>query len=255
MAKQTPAPSQENLPIADSPTSAPKLPDSPSLPTYSLPSGSKPRKPPTITPRSFSRFFTPKSSVERNGKISASRRALRDITTSASNHGRGRFAKGANKLDEQEAAASTHAVKRRRRIESSPDRSLDLSSPLKRIRNQSLELSEDDGADAGESSGESDAGKRPKGRRRKLTPKAISRSRCIRGPGHNLQQELYSHPWMSKDLHSRSNEAYSVGWQYETTRFSTLPQDTFISFNLAAPSNHTLSFCTASCNSKSSVCS
>ncbi|KAI9852214.1 MAG: hypothetical protein M1838_001451 [Thelocarpon superellum] len=47
--------------------------------------GGKPKKAPSVTPRTFRRFFTPRSSVTKSGHLSAARQALRDITTPALN--------------------------------------------------------------------------------------------------------------------------------------------------------------------------
>src|ERR1700712_3185143 len=48
---------------------------------------SKPKRPPPITPKRFSKFFTPRSSASQAARLSATRagRQLRDITTSAIN--------------------------------------------------------------------------------------------------------------------------------------------------------------------------
>ena len=251
MAEQTPASSQENVPTEDSPLPAPDLTSSPSLPAHGSASNSKLRKPPTITPRSFTRFFTPKSSAGSTGRIGASRQVLRDITASVSNQGKGkRSAQDASYPHEKELVASIRTIKRRRRVESSTDRSPEPSSPLKRICNQSLDVSEDEKADAEGTSNESDTGHRGKRHKRKLVPNSIPSSRCTRNPVSHLHHELYGEAWKSGAFAKRINQSYSVSWRYETTRFSTVPEDTFVSFNLAAPSDHTLPFCTASCKSK-----
>jgi hypothetical protein len=68
------------------PSSPPNLPSSP-LFHPPVGSGQKARKPPTITPKRFSRFFTPRSSASRRtpSKRSRSARQLRDITQDAIN--------------------------------------------------------------------------------------------------------------------------------------------------------------------------
>jgi hypothetical protein len=60
------------------------LPTPPASQEQNERSRTKPRRPPTVTPRTFTRFFTPRSSQE-SPKISTSRDALRTITNSAMN--------------------------------------------------------------------------------------------------------------------------------------------------------------------------
>ena len=120
----------------------------------------KPKRKPTVTPRTFTRFFTPRSSLERGRKIGTSRRILRDITASGSNRKdvSRRRTQGDSKIqilktdddvddnnDDDEFAHNSKNRKRYRPI--SPDTTPDLSSPLKRMRSQSLELLEDNDTD------------------------------------------------------------------------------------------------------------
>ena len=257
MAEVTPAPSQENIAIAGSPPTAPNIRKSPFLPTFGSANNDKPRKPPTITPRSFTRFFTPKSSLERGSRVGASRQALRDITASAANRrGRKSPRKDVVKLSDHQGISPTHGIKRKRTKAYSPIPTPDLSSPLKRIRNQSLELSEDDRSDAErfESSSEAEQFLTPVTTgfaRRKHATNPISRSRCTKGLGRNLQRELYGQSRKLERLVGVNSHSCPGDWQHETANFSTKPEDRYVSFNLAAPSDHTIPFCTVGCNCKS----
>lgn len=255
----TPIGSQENVISSqaastdhkENPSSSPVLPQLPK--EY----GSKPRKPPTITPRSFTRFFTPKSSLERGGKIGASRQALRDITASASNRrGRRTPTKDTIQIYENDFEGTAGISERRKRktaasIDTTPDR----SSPLKRIRNQSLDIVEDDETDIESvvSQDEPEDDLQSFGRKHAIRASAIepiSGSEYRDGLGRDLRREIGTYGRITK---ARSPYAGgSKDWQYETTNFSTRPEGVFISMNVAAPSEHTDPFCTASCNSKPS---
>lgn len=113
----------------------------------------KPKRKPTVTPRTFTRFFTPRSSLGRNGKIGKSRKILRDITESGSNRngGSGRRRHVDDKIrsleegdDGDEEEFLDIPQKRKRYQPISPEPTPDLSSPLKRMRSQSLEILEDE---------------------------------------------------------------------------------------------------------------
>jgi len=116
-----------------------------SLPTPSASSQkseSRPKQLPTVTPRRFKRFFTPRSSLKRNVKIGASRQVLRDITAGDSNRRsvgrRQSFSKDVIRIFEDQSESFNSASKKRKRgIPVSPDTTPDNSSPLKRIRGAS----------------------------------------------------------------------------------------------------------------------
>lgn len=113
----------------------------------------KPKRKPTVTPRTFTRFFTPRSSLGRSGKIGKSRKILRDITESGSNRtgGSGRRRHVDDKihfLEEGDGDDDDEFLdipqKRKRYQPISPEPTPDLSSPLKRMRSQSLEILKDE---------------------------------------------------------------------------------------------------------------
>lgn len=117
----------------------------------------KPKRKPTVTPRTFTRFFTPRSSLGRSRKIGASRQILKDITESGSNrkgcYRRRRQVGGRiqslEECDDYDDGFSDISQKRKRYQPISPDPTPDLSSPLKRMRSQSLEILEDEAINDG----------------------------------------------------------------------------------------------------------
>ena len=128
----------------------------------------------------------------------------------------------------------------------------DRSSPLKRIRNQSLEISEDEGSDTGTIGSRDDTEDplRKHGRQPKSTER-IKGSIYRGGQGQYLRREIGIHRRRSEPRYLGRGFGVSKEWQQETTKFSTRPEDAHICMNVAAPSDHTIPFCTASCNSKS----
>lgn len=124
------------------PQSLPHPPSSPLLPPSSQCS-EKPKRGPNVTPRTFKRFFTPKTSLSRDNKVGASRQALRDITASALNRAqRASAAKDTVRSIEEIKGAFPEISKnkRKRQLPISPDTTPDRSSPLKRLKLPSLDI-------------------------------------------------------------------------------------------------------------------
>ena len=156
---------------------------------------SRPRQLPTVTPRRFRRFFTPRSSSQYNVKVGTSRQALRDITTGGSNQqnfSRLRSIKSdaiqifqdENKLTQQSSR------KRKRAVPNTPASTPELSSPLKRFQSPSVEdpdlASDIESGPLSVSSATDDVCRRVYMAR--VPP--IARWRQERLPGQRLQQEL-----------------------------------------------------------------
>lgn len=125
--------------------SLPPRPSSPLLPpTTSSQCSEKPKKGPNVTPRTFKRFFTPKSSLNRDNKVGASRQALRDITASASNRSQQRASAVKDVVRSSEeikgAFPEISKKKRKRHLPISPDTTPDRSSPLKRLKLPSTDI-------------------------------------------------------------------------------------------------------------------
>ena len=257
MENQTPHGSHENPPSSSATsTNGEDLCSSPVLPSLSQRHGSKPRKPPTITPRSFTRFFTPKSSLERGGRIGASRQALRDITASASNRkGRRTPTKDTVQIFTEDGQGLVRGSRRRKRkIPDSVDVTPDRSSPLKRIRNQSLEISEDDDSDTRTIESRDDLEERLRiHSRRPKSIEPIIGSNYRGGQGRYFRREIGASGRASVNRCLGDDVGFIKEWQHETTKFSTRPEDAYVSMNVATPLDHTIPFCTASCNSKSRI--
>lgn len=141
-----PTPPATNMPSGDNnnPQSLLPPPSSPLLPpTTSSQCSEKPKKGPNVTPRTFKRFFTPKSSLNRDIKVGASRQALRDITASASNRSQQRASAKDTVRSFEEIKGAFPEVskkKRKRQLPISPDTTPDRSSPLKRLKLPSLDI-------------------------------------------------------------------------------------------------------------------
>ena len=262
MSDLSPWGSQENVPpsTAKDPLTNDEPTSSPALPTSGSQYGSKPRKPPTITPRSFTRFFTPKSSMKRGGRIGASRKALRDITAAASNRrDRGTSAKDVLQVFDDESNGITETSKRRKRkIPKSEDVTPDRSSPLKRIRNQSLELSENgfenEDLESGEEAEEENLSQAGFWRRRNAYKlHNISQSKYRGGLGRDLRREIGTYGRMSRSCTLNPTVGGSKDWQHDTTNFFSKPEDVHICKNVAVPTENSVPFCTASCNSEHST--
>lgn len=249
MADETPDSSQENDIPTDTPHTSDNLESSPALPSFRAPDNAKPRKPPTITPRSFTRFFTPKSSMQKGSPMGSSRRILKDITASGNNaRGRLRLQADAADLDGE----VTDRLRKRRRLSSSPNNGPDLSSPLKRIQNRSPQIPSD--AETISASSECDTDddrprdKSPTDKKRNARPPPpITRSSCLRTLGRDLQRELYG---QIKKPSRGWNPSLAQDWQYETTQYHSRPEDRYSCKIVASGSAFTLPFCTVACNSR-----
>ncbi|KAL8741152.1 MAG: hypothetical protein Q9190_006212 [Brigantiaea leucoxantha] len=213
----------------------------------------KPRKKPTVTPRTFTRFFTPRSSLSRGGKIGASRQALRDITASASNRSaqarRRTPTKDTINVLADEDLGLYHVGKRRKIGEPSPETTPDRSSPLKRIRGQSLNLLDDSNTDIQTDDEEYQlyTGRRASRRDVKKFPQPIVRNSRHQGPlGRISDREIGKGRW-------RLPQTIPNEWQCETANFYTVPTDLHVCNRLGDLSEQTVPFCVTSCNTNSLV--
>ncbi|KAL8934718.1 MAG: hypothetical protein Q9216_005768 [Gyalolechia sp. 2 TL-2023] len=217
-------------------------------------SGTKPKARPTVTPRTFTRFFTPRSSVSRSSKIGASRQVLRDITAATANRNLNfqQPSPPESLLTVLEDVDHLDVPTSKRRKISSPDVSLAGSSPLKRVSAVAENLlnssdvehdSESDGDVLDRQSASTNAKRLPPA----LQP--IRRS-AQRGPiGGLLLRELGLSTAKQKQL-----PVCNVSdWQYETADFCSAPEDSHVCDNLGDPTQNALPFCSSSCNTNSLV--
>ncbi len=238
-----------HIPTPDeNPSSSPLLPSSQSA--------GKRKQPPTVTPKRFTRFFTPRSSLGQGSKIGASRQVLRDITASGANRKsttarRRTPTKDSIQVFNDDGENLEISRKRRKRVPISPETTPDRSSPLKRIRKRSLGLSDGEGSCAGDTASEedfpddTDVRKAQSDRTRVEYVEPIAWSRQ-RGPlGRLLRQEI-----CDGSPRYRTVDYGDGDWQYELANFMTRPEDAYACLNLTSPQEATIPFCATSCNSK-----
>ncbi|KAI4139056.1 MAG: hypothetical protein L6R39_006482 [Caloplaca ligustica] len=206
----------------------------------------KPKARPTVTPRTFTRFFTPRSSLSRGSRISASRQALRDITASAAN----RKASGhrpSPKKDSIAIYADEDYARKKRKIEvpPSPTATAEASSPLRRVSGpaedltQSSHVDHDSDLDDDDYSSDQELG-------RSIGPIVRSRGRPVAGL---LSREL----GLGIPNQNRRPLCNGLDWQTEAAGFCSTPQDSHICDNPNDASKSTLPFCSVGCNTNSLI--
>lgn len=243
-------------------STSPSIPDADVLPSLVRPCkshGSKPKAQPTITPRTFTRFFTPRSSSITGGKVGASRRALRDITASASNRSlnvRRRSPKKDSISIFEDREAATVPARKKRKIQApvSPDITPDHSSPLRKISGPGFDILHDDSSEHDIEQDE-DHSEEEDALRDKIKDtiahggRSIIRSKQRGAIGGLLSREL--------GLGNRAGRQYPAcsgqDWKFETADFYSTPTDSHICDNLGDPTENAIPFCTASCNNNSLV--
>ncbi|TVY84230.1 Cell division cycle protein cdt2 [Lachnellula suecica] len=223
----------------------------------SIPEGQKERRNPSITPRKFNRFFTPRSHGSR--QITASRQALVDITAPANNRGVTQSSpirpKSSDSLENQNPMIFGRDLKRRKLVhtpEGSPERkkygiargsgrkarhsSQNLqSSPCERQNTSFLEeVDEMEITDLEEESDEDED---------ILPPKPVKRITALsdRGLGASLLN-------LSLGNSIRQYHEYPVNdWQDETALFYSRPSDVHQCTSIET-GRHCIPFCATSCN-------
>lgn len=201
--------------MSRSPNAKQDPPPSQALPTLSGHCSGKPKKRPTVTPRTFTRFFTPRSLVGRGQKIGASRQALREISASTANRRRLLQRRTPTKdtvqpFGDENDDVEGNLEKRKRKTPATPDTIPDHSSPLKRIKNQSLETlddAQDETMDSDVGLTDEDSGKETGFHRRKPLVIDPVESRLYGQVGWNLRRETgqIDRPRLARDT------SYGVG--------------------------------------------
>ena len=248
MVEETLSASQENIISRLASSQDEELPSSPILPHGPGQGITKPKKPPTITPRSFTRFFTPKSSAGKESRVGSSRRALRDITAAGSN--RQRRCLPAQFADDQGDKENVRSKRRKVWTPVTPAPTPESSSPLKRILNQSLEeLNRRD-----DQTEDSDPVSDPETLGVDLVDSEslpiVERSGSLTYLGRlgsRLRQETGA--GLPRKAVSKS-QRLNPDWQYETSQFYTNVDDSYTCMHVAKPSHQTIPFCTKGCNSR-----
>lgn len=228
-------PDQENIP-----SSPPKG----RSPFVSRSSNLKPRKPPTVTPKRFTKFFTPRPSLNtRSGRRSKAGRQLRDITKNGANRRRQAATVKDDLLQHVESDRMSERPSKRRRLSVDIASSPLQSSPLKHVQTASrFRVFEDEPA----SPTVSDDDALPDMLEHlDPFPQPVRRLRSGGAPRRVLERSFGGY-----DAVSRGREGFDhcVDWQAETANFVSTPQDVH-SFRPGTA----LPFCTASCNTNSLV--
>ncbi|KAI4261222.1 MAG: hypothetical protein L6R42_003577 [Xanthoria sp. 1 TBL-2021] len=214
--------------------------------------GSKPKARPTVTPRTFTRFFTPRSFSTRSGKLGASRQALRDITASASNRESDVRFRSIQKetISILEDTAAVPARKKRKTQDSLVPNVIG-SSPLKRVSAPAAELTPNETEDDSDWDGNEEKTDSPQ---ETVTDQPVQQTRPIvcsrqRGAvGGLLHRELGLNPPKHRLPLCHGRDAH-----YEIANFYTTPRDRYLCYNLGDPTEHAIPFCIASCNTNSLV--
>ncbi|KAL8999374.1 MAG: hypothetical protein Q9169_001800 [Polycauliona sp. 2 TL-2023] len=214
---------------------------------------SKPKARPTVTPRTFTRFFTPRSFPTRSGKVGASRQALKDITASASNRKSDvRFRpiqKDTIGIIFEDAAAVPARKKRKTQDSALPDTI--GSSPLKRVSSLVSKVPQhrkEEDSDVDEDEGEVDLSEETVTDQSSQWARPIVRSRQRGAVGGLLHRELGLHAPAHRLPLCHGKDAH-----YEIADFYTTPTDRHLCDNLGDPTEHAIPFCVASCNTNSLV--
>lgn len=201
------------------------------------PSTLKPKKPPTVTPKRFTKFFAPRSSTlsSQGGRQSKAGRQLRDITQDGNNRRRGARLSGLG--DDGEDLFSSRPLKRRKQSIDMPSSPPPQSSPLRKVEpvNDRIEIDEED--DISLCAMDDDlpdmmASLQP-------FPKPIQRIRHT-GQTHRIMQRSFG-GYESTSRGFRGPQ-HCVDWRSQTADFVALPRDRHSFRGTALP------FCTAACN-------
>lgn len=206
---------------------------------------------PNITPRTFTRFFTPRSRNHRrpSARIGSSRKVLQEITAAAANRQVPAHSDKPSVTSVSGADIENIQPQAKRRKVATFDSPSDLdSSPLCRTGHPaSADVDEDqilardgDGGCKGKYDDQDD------GTQDELRPRSID---CCVFQDHPLNGLL------RRELGVARSSAISnpMNWKSETTSFFTAPGDKHVCHNVIPSGPPTaLPFCTASCNSMSS---
>jgi hypothetical protein len=263
----------ENIPDSSLPSSQPEsepdlifsssqyFPSSPPSIISEVDSCRKPKKPAPVTPRSFRRFFTPRSALGtlHNGEsIRTNRRALQEIAGPALNRSGPALARTSDKA-ESRIEPQSHAKEvnltpaKKRKFTSTFDNPLS-SSPLRKVRvappihEEPVEEEERNSYDnviGGNIHIEPSKFKKER-TPQKLTPvQPIRRSAILQTSGALFARSLSDR--RSKVTIRSSN--YGASWQDETSNFYSRPDDLHACINQNRD-HMALPFCTTACNSK-----
>ncbi|KAK5738906.1 hypothetical protein LTR17_005632 [Elasticomyces elasticus] len=221
-------------------------------------SGLKQRKPPTVTPKRFTKFFTPRlsSSTRGGGRQSKAGRQLRDITKNGANlRRRGEVLPQDDMLRHLQAdeLVAGRPVKRRKVLEQHADSVLSSSppqlqsSPLKRVQFAGqIDILEDEPASPRLTASDADDELPDLLQHLQPFPAPIRRLRGSNNPTRRvLERSFGGHSALSQG--PRGNQHCSP-WQSSTANFVSTPQDIH-SFRPGTA----IPFCTTPCHTNSLI--
>ncbi|CAN9331491.1 unnamed protein product [Alternaria alternata] len=214
----------------------PELCSSPPPPSSATVCSRKPKRPPPITPKRFTRFFTPRNSKDVSSRthLSRSGRQLQDITRSALNRSRETRStprKTVNFVDIENPMRTPQSSVRKRKAYLSPASSPAQSSPSKRSRYvtpPAIDILED-GLDLDDEDEPA------------IQPAPIRRLRTLGRPSRTLQRSFGGILGVGRGFRID----HGASWQDQTSNFYSGADD-FRQLPEGAPP-----FCTASCNTNS----
>lgn len=204
----------------------------------------RPKKPPTVTPRRFKKFFTPRQT---SGAVRTSRKALQDITKPALNYKSDIQVTSSLSVFSDPPRTERSPKRKRRRLSASSIDQAPQSSPLKRVT-------------FGEPSSQDDS-------REEVLTKGSDR---LEGDDDDLLENFYK-PILPQQRvktyknfgtsaailasrvgtrHPGRRTNFNIDYENETAPFFSSSQDIHFYNNGGTGSSYTLPFCTASCNSE-----
>ncbi|KAK2742929.1 hypothetical protein FQN57_005059 [Myotisia sp. PD_48] len=236
------------------PSSPPPLSDS----LETLPSSPPPMRPkgkPPITPRSFRRFFTPRSSLNGpNTRQRTSRNALRDITSPALNRLGPAFPGFSEHSDFTISKSSPNLSRtpsKKRKLSFSSSSYPLQSSPLSRIRIAppiftDVESEQEEITPSSPIEEQQQPARHHSLLKPTLPPPPLRRSKVLQSAANFYSRNITGSRGPRTTIRASSN----IDWQIETADFYSQSQDSHICRNGGNP---VLPFCTASCNTNSLV--
>ncbi|KAJ5178341.1 uncharacterized protein N7500_001040 [Penicillium coprophilum] len=231
-------------------------PEPPSSPPSIASDGPRPRKPPTVTPRSFRRFFTPRSLLPTGDTSitpSTSRQALRALTSPAVN----RLGPAFSRTSKAGSTRSPHdglpedfiRTPSRKRKNSFSSVVSPQSSPLKRVRVRSPTQDVEQDIKIPDIDIHLDALAPPSSPKRNPPVAPVRRSKALQSSGALFMRTVMGA--RANKVTIRANSG--VGWQDLTSNFHSQPGDHHICQSYASEGSLALPFCNASCNTNSLV--
>ena len=205
-------------------------------------SGAKPRRAPTVTPKRFRKFFTPRSSLSsRGGRQSKVARQLQDITKNGANLRRHDPLADHDSSEKIQAGVTLFRPIKRRRFSQDLCSSPPQSSPLKHVEpaNELDVLTE-----IPVSPPASEADSLPTVLDVQIFPQPIRRANQFGSSRHVLERSFGDYDALSRG-YRRNNSV--VNHQANTAHFVTTPKDMFEFDGTSLP------FCTIACNTNSLV--